>query len=180
MPWMYGRRRLTRVEMAVYAVIVATLVAVFSSYVLDYMEMAEKATMDTTLANVTSAINVRYALLVMSDRRADSGPWLRSNPFELANVFPPNYRGVFGATPAGELDRPAWLFDLTSAELVYFPRLYSHLNDGEADQLRFRLQRNPSGFGFMLVPTSGYTWDAAAFAKLSQIASKSGCTPLFS
>ena len=177
---MYGRRRLTRVEMAVYAFIVAMLIAVFSSYVLDYMEMAEKAAMETTLANVTSAINVRYALLVMSDRRTDSGTWLRANPFELANVFPPNYRGVFGATPVGELGRPAWLFDVTSAELVYFPRLYSHLDNGEIDQLRFRLQRNRSGFGFVLVPASPYTWDLTAFAKFSQNGSKTVRTSLFS
>ncbi len=176
---MYGGRRLTRVEMAVYAFIVAMVIAVFSSYVLDYMEMAEKAAMETTLANVTSAINVRYALLVMSDRRTDSGTWLRANPFELASVFPPNYRGVFGATPVGEVGRPAWLFDVTSAELVYFPRLYSHLENGDVDQLRFRLQRNPSGFGFLLVPTSRYTWDLAAFAKLSQIASTNIRTLLF-
>ena len=177
---MYGRRRLTRVEMAVYAFIVAALIAVFASYILDFMEMAEKASMESTIANVTSAINVRYALLVMSSRQADSAQWLRGNPFELARVSPPNYRGVLGATPMEGMGRPAWLFDAGKAELVYLPRLYSHLENGKGNALRFRLQRHPSGFGFALVPSSPYKWSLAAFARISQIPFKSVCTSLFS
>jgi hypothetical protein len=177
---MYGRRRLTRVEMAVYAFIVAALIAVFASYILDYMEMAEKAAMETTVANVTSAINVRYALLVMSGRQGDSSRWFRGNPFELAGVSPPNYRGALGSASTEELGRPAWLFDVSTAEVVYLPRLYSHLDDGEVDQLRFRLEPAASGFGFALVPSMPYRWRLEAFAKDSQIAFKSVRTSLFS
>lgn len=176
---MYGRRRLTRVEMAVYAFIVAMLVAVFSSYILDYMEMAEKAAMETTVANVTSAINLRYAVLVMSGRQADSAQWFRGNPFELAGISPPNYRGLLGTTSIEELGRPAWLFDAPNAELVYLPRLYSHLDGDGADELRFRLEPHPSGFGFLLVPAVPYRW-ALAFAKDSQIPFKNVRTSLFS
>ena len=180
LPWMYGRRRLTRVEMAVYAFIVAALIAVFSSYILDYMEMAEKAAMETTVANVTSAINVRYALLVMSGRQSDSSQWFRGNPFELAGVSPPNYRGVFGAAATEATVRPAWLFDAVNAELVYLPRLYSHLDDGEAAELRFRLEPSASGFGFVLRPARPYRWGLEAFAKDSQTPFKSVRTSLFS
>ena len=177
---MYGRRRLTRVEMAVYAFIVAALIAVFASYILDFMEMAEKAAMETTVANVTSAINVRYALLVMSGRQAEASQWFRGNPFELAGVSPPNYRGVLGAAATEETRRPAWLFDASTAEIVYLPRLYSHLDGGEVDQLRFRLEPAASGFGYLLVPTTPYRWSLEAFAKDSQIPFKSVRTSLFS
>jgi Tfp pilus assembly major pilin PilA len=180
---MYGRRRLTRVEMAVYAVIVAGLVAVFATYVLDYMEMAEKAAMQTTVTNVASAINLRYAMLAMSGRQADSGQWFRRNPFDLAGISPPNYQGVLGTASASsilDIGRPAWVFDPAKAELVYLPRLYSHLDDGEVDQLRFRLEPNASGFGFVLAPAAPYRWGLEAFAKLSQIAFKSVRTSLFS
>ena len=180
LPWMYGRRRLTRVEMAVYAFIVAALIAVFSSYILDYMEMAEKAAMETTVANVTSAINVRYALLVMSSRQADASRWFRGNPFELAGVTPPNYRGVLGAAATEDTGRPAWLFDAITAEVVYLPRLYSHLDGGEVDQLRFRLEPAGSGFGFALVPARPYRWRLEASAKDSQNAFKNVRTSLFS
>lgn len=162
---MYGRRRLTKVEMAVYAFVVAAVVAVFSTYVLTFMEMAEKASMETTVANVTAAINVRYAMLVMDGHQAKASAWVTANPFELAETYPPNYRGALGNPEAAELDRPAWVFDAARSEIVYLPRLYSHLDDGEMDEVRFRLKRHPSAFGFLLAPTSPYKWEVAALCK---------------
>lgn len=179
-PWMYGRRSLTRVELAVYAAIVATLVVIFSSYLIDYMEMAEKTAMETTVSNVTAAINLRYATLVMAGERAGAAQWSSANPFELARAFPPNYRGERGAEQRLELDRPAWVFDELRAELVYLPRLHRYLGDGTLDELRFRLEPNSSGFGFQLAPTLPYTWRLAGFAINSQIACRKSCTPLFS
>jgi hypothetical protein len=164
---MYGRRKLARVEIAVYAAIIATLVVVFSSYLLDYMEMAEKTAMETTVSSVTAAINLRYATLVMAGERPGAAHWSSANPFELARAFPPNYRGELGAEQRLELDRPAWAFDELRAELVYLPRLHSYLEDGRTDELRFRLEPNPSGFGFHLAPTLPYTWRLAGFAKNS-------------
>ncbi len=164
---MFGRRRLTRVELAVYAVIVATLLVIFASYVLQYMEIAEKAAMETTVNNVTSTINLRYAVLLMRGRSLEAARWTTENPFELAGTFPPNYRGALGAGDALDLERPAWVFDVPRAELVYLPRLHSQLGDGSIDELRFRLERHPSGFGFVLAPTSPYAWNPAASAKNS-------------
>ncbi len=162
---MYGRRRLTRVEIAVYAVIVGTLAVVFFSYLADYMEMAEKTAMQTTLSNVTTAINLRYASLLMQGQPAGAERWQGANPFELADAFPPGYRGLLGDQDRRALDRPVWLFDAARAELVYMPRLHAHLSGGSEDELRFRLERHPSGFGFVLAPTSPYEWNPLGVAK---------------
>jgi hypothetical protein len=159
---MYGRRRLTRIEMAVYAFIVAALLVVFARYVLEFMEMAEKAAMETTVMNVTAAINLHYAAAMVAGQPIATGTWVAANPFELARAFPPNYRGTVGEHDAAGLDRPAWLFDPLRAELVYLPRLHSHLEDG-TDELRFRLERHAAGFGFVLAPTPPYRWHAAGF-----------------
>jgi hypothetical protein len=144
------------------------LIAVFSSYVLSFMEMAEKAAMETTVTNVTAAINIRYAMLLMDGRASESAQWTSANPFELARAFPPNYRGIAG--PNSEpFDRPAWIFDPEHAELVYLPRLYSHLADGESDEVRFRLERHRSGFGFLLAPTSPYKWELASLQNFHKV-----------
>ena len=155
-PWMYGRRRLTRVELAIYAVIVAALIAGFSSYALQYMEVAEKTAMDSTLSNVALAINVRYASRLMAGERDDAS-WTRQNPFELAKAFPPNYRGAGGEDLDGA-DRPAWFFDIERAEIVYLPRLHRFLTTPTDNVLRFALQRSRGGAGYVLVPTSKYQW----------------------
>jgi len=94
LPWMYGRRQLSRVEVAVYAVAIGTLCTVFISYLTDYMEMAEKVAMETTVRNVTAAINLRYAMQVMTGDRRRTEQWTRENPFEVANL-------------SAELSRPA-------------------------------------------------------------------------
>lgn len=179
-PWMYGRRKLTRVEIAVYAVIVATLIVVFTSYMLDYMEMAEKAAMETTLSNVTTALNLRYAAALMAGESVDSARWQRANPIELAQAFPPGYGGELNGRDASRLDRPSWFFDAARAEVLYLPRLHAHLISASGAEIRFHLVRHPSGLGFLLAPTSPYEWRLASFAKNSQSACRTARTPLFS
>lgn len=179
-PWMYGRRKLTRVEIAVYAVIVGTLIAVFTSYMLDYMEMAEKTAMQATVSNVTSALNLRYASHVMAGQPVDVAQWMSSNPFELAQAFPAAYRGELKREDVAQIERPAWLFDAARREILYLPRLHKHLRAASEGEVRFRLEPHHSGFGFALVPTSAFDWGLAAVEKNSQNACKTPCTPLFS
>lgn len=160
---MYGQRRLTRVEMAIYGVVIATLVVVFADYAVDYMEMAEKTAMQTTVTNVTAALNIRYAAAVMTGKAINPKRWLAGNPFELAKAFPPNYTGEVSAGASEPATRPAWFFDTAHKEVVYLPRLHSHLEveDGSAE-IRFRLRAHPSGFGFVLVPAPSYSWTLEA------------------
>lgn len=162
---MYGRRKLTRVELAVYAVIVAALIVVFASYMLDYMEMAEKAAMESTVNNVTSALNLHYASHVMAGKPLDSRPWMAGNPFELARAFPSGYLGQLGDGRSGDVDRPAWFFDAARGEVLYLPRLRRHLSGASNGEIRFHLQRHASGFGFQLAPTSPYTWGLDTLAQ---------------
>lgn len=156
---MYGRRRLTRVEMAIYAVVIATLVVVFADYAVDYMEMAEKMAMETTVTNVTAALNIRYAAAVMTGEAIDPKRWMAGNPFELAKAFPPSYAGEVSGAASAPASRPAWFFDTARKQAVYLPRLHSHLEvaDG-SEEVRFRLRPHPSGFGFVLVPARSYSW----------------------
>jgi len=155
---MFGRRKLTRVEMALYAFVIATLFLVFASYVLDYMEMAEKSSMETTVTNVSSALTIYYATEVLTGKRVDEVKWLQTNPFELVKAFPPNYVSDLGDRDPASLDRPAWYFDAKTYELVYLPRLYSHLETDGAPEVRFRFRANASGLGFVLAPTNRYSW----------------------
>jgi hypothetical protein len=177
---MYGRRKLTRVEMAVYAVIVAALIVLFASYMLDYMEMAEKTAMETTLSNMTTALNLSYAGRVIAGEPVDKGRWVDANPFELARTFPPGYGGELGRRDPDTMSRPAWLFDSTSHEILYLPRLHRYLRSTRDAQVRFRLESHPSGFGFALLPAFPYEWSLSQSEKNSQIACRRACTPLFS
>ncbi|HYX45982.1 MAG TPA: hypothetical protein VE820_04070 [Sphingomicrobium sp.] len=179
-PWMYGRRRLTRVEIAAYAVLIAAALVVFSKFVLDYMEMAERTAMEMTVSNVTSALNIYFATHVMAGEQPASGDWTKKNPFELAHTFPAGYLGELGQRDPAMVERPAWFFDAANAELLYLPRLHGHLSSAREGELRFRLQPRGSGFGFVLVPASPYEWSAGVLAKNSRIAFTMRRTSLFS
>lgn len=172
MSWMYGRRKLTRVEMAVYAGVIAVLVVVFTSYVLDFMEMAEKTAMETTISTVTSALNLRYARHLMAGEAVDARRWLAGNPFELAHAFPSGYMGELRGRDPSTFDRPAWFFDAARREVLYLPRLRRHLSSPFGSEVRYRLARHPSGLGFVLAPTSPFEWSLSSTA----IDSQSSCT----
>jgi hypothetical protein len=154
---MYGRRPLTRLEGALYAVVGVVLIGTFANFALDYMEIAEKTAMQATLNNIASAVNVRYASGLVGGGPMDITDWVGRNPFDLARTVPQHYAGDLDFRDPTAIERPAWIFDAAKGELLYLPRLHRNLSV-EAGVLRFKLVRHRSGAGFMLAPTSPYSW----------------------
>ena len=157
---MYERRRLTRLEIGIYAVGCAFLLAIFANALLDYMELAENTAVHITLQSVTSAIDMRLAADLIRGRPIARGSWSGRNPFEIAGgSSPPSFSGELGDRSLAALERPAWTFDARSGELIYLPRLRRGLSTNDPDGvLRFRLLPRPGGPGYMLVSTSHYEW----------------------
>jgi hypothetical protein len=157
---MYGRRRLTRLEGALYGIIGAVLLALFADRLLVYMELAEKTAVHATLSNLTSAINARVALDMMQGHAPPRGRWAGRNPFELAGTVSGVARPL-GSRPVDSLERATWSYDTERGELIYRPCLSRGSRTQDPDgALRFRLVPQPGGLGYRLVSTSGYEWDA--------------------
>jgi hypothetical protein len=151
----YGRRRLTRIEAALYVAVVAVLIVVFSAYLLDYMEMAEKAAMQMTLNNLNAGLNNQFASRLIKGESTDLGQWIGHNPFQITQSFPENYAGILGDQELASLERPVWVFDADRGEVVYLPRLHKYL---DRDKLRFKILPRATGFGVALVATTTYSW----------------------
>ena len=154
----YGRRRLTRLEAALYGGIAAVLIAVVASHLLDLMEAAERLAVESTINQVNGAVTARLAYEVM---RGDANvrSWERRNPFDLARLSPRNFVGEVDSMQPGALERGTWAFDPARAELVYFPRRQSGLQTADPDgALRFKAVVN-NGIRYVLVPTSPYKWE---------------------
>jgi hypothetical protein len=150
---MYGRRPLTRLEAGIYATLLGIFIAVFVRQTLSYMEIAERATMQATLVNTTSAINVRLAASLGDP--ASARDWTRRNPFEIAGMFPPNF--ARDVDPAF-MDSGQWTYDAVRSELVYLPRLRLRLEIAEEERaLRFRLVRGNAGY--LLQPNVQFRWE---------------------
>lgn len=158
--FMFGRRPLTRLESALYAGVVAALIAVFADRALAYMELAEKAAMHATLGALDSSINARLAAEMLRGHAPAVAAWAGRNPFELAGTTPPSFVADPGTREILLLERPVWAFDAKTGEAVYLPRLYRALTTVDhSSALRFRLVARAGGLGYRLVSTSSYTWE---------------------
>lgn len=153
----YWKRPLTRLELALYAGLVGMAVIFFASRLLDYLELAERASMEMTVARVNSAISVHLAYEMLGGRLIYVEPALRRNPFELAKMPQTNYLGELDDPDLSTLERGNWVFDRQRAELVYLPRLRRTLRVPEDGAIRFHLILR-AGSTYMLVPTSKYVW----------------------
>lgn len=153
----YWRRPLTRLELALYAGLVGIAVMFLASRLLDYLELAERASMEMTVARVNSAINVHLAYEMLGGRLIYAEPALRRNPFELAKMAQSNYVGELESGDLSKVERGNWVFDRQQTELVYLPRLRSGLRSPEDGAIRFHLVRR-GGSTYLLVPTSDYVW----------------------
>ena len=159
---MYGRRRLTRLEIGIYAAGSAVLLTIFINVLLDYMELAEKTALQITLQSIGSALDNRVAADLLRGQPIARGGWSGGNPFDITGAAPPAFCGELGERPLASLERPCWLFDAGRGEVIYLPRLSRRLVTTDPDgALRFRLAlRSVAGPGYTLVSTSSYEWDA--------------------
>jgi hypothetical protein len=156
---MYWRRPLTRLEMALYAAVVAVVLALFLERLLTYMELAERTVMEITVSRVNSALDVRRAYDMLAARAASDPASLSRNPFELAGMSPGNFHGEMDSPSLADLERGNWVFDRARRELIYLPRLRRGLDTADPDgAIHFKLEPRPDA-SYRLVPTPKYAWN---------------------
>lgn len=156
---MFARRPLSRLEMGLYAIIVAIAAAILLGRLLEMMEQAERSAMEQTVTRVNSAINIRIAYEMLDGQLIQVQAALKRNPFDLAKATLPNYRGEGDAFELARVESGSWFFDKDRAELVYKPRLKHNLVTADGSgMVRFRLVAAP-GTRYVLVPANTYTWE---------------------
>ena len=157
---MYGSRPLSRLESALYVIVVSVLMLVLLDRMLAYFEYAERAAVQTTLLNTEAALDLRLAYDVMRGAAPDREAWSAHNPFEQAKMMVPNYAGERVAPDARLLEDGKWVYDRAAHQLIYVPRFNRGLSiEGGGAALRFRLSVGaPDGIP-RLVPVARYRWE---------------------
>jgi hypothetical protein len=157
---MYWRRPLTRFEMGLSAAVVAVVMAAFLARLLDYMEIAERSNMETTVSYINSGINTGLAYDMLEGRPVNMATGLKRNPFELARMSPANFLGELGGRDLASLEKGSWIYDRPTNELIYLPKLRRGLRTEDPQgAIRFRLVQAREKAPYMLVPTSVYEWE---------------------
>ena len=156
----YWRRKLTRLEVGVFAGLCAILISVFLEKALAVMELAERTAMEVTVQHVNSALRLRRAAELISGGVEEPVKVLQTNPFDLARVKVSNvHPDVADAKMLPELERRYWVFDRGDRELIYLPQLHRGLHTEDPEGLvRFRIIDSGDRV-YLLVPIGKYSWD---------------------
>lgn len=149
---MFWRRRLTLLEMGLYAGLVSLALAAFFERAIFFMEQAERMAMETTVTNVNASLALGSARALL-EVRSSAPPSIVT---EMAGS--PNFAGAIRGSELGGIARGQWAYDSGTGELVYLPRLRRGLTVEDPESaLRFRLDQN--GKINKLVPTTTYVWE---------------------
>lgn len=165
----WQQRGLTRFEFAVVAILLAILLGTYLRAVRYYQEQAEAVSVRLTISHIQVGFAQEWAERISKgNNRQGVVELVGANPVRWLEYPPPNYLGEMKTPKVERLDPGSWFFDLNRKELVYLPRLSSHLEQsGSADTkvLRWtlRLAQNPKPkdpeFGDLtLVPVYPYQW----------------------
>ncbi len=127
------------IELAVVAVVLSTLMAVFLERLTFYQGAAERAEFEATLSVYKTALQIRLAELMVERRENEAQTLEVENPTRWLSEKPTNYAGDYPSQP-----QPGWwYFDQTARELVYVANSGRELTvetGGVLKQLRFRVQ----------------------------------------
>ena len=157
---MYGSRPLSRLESALYVIVVCVLVLVFLDRMQVNFEYAERAAVETTLLQTQSALHTRLAYDLMRGQAPDIDAWLAHNPFELAQMTLANFAGERDVPDPGALESGKWTYDRATHQLIYLPRFSRGLAiDGGGTALRFRLSVDRTGGMPRFLPVAPYRWE---------------------
>jgi hypothetical protein len=161
-----ANRQRNVLQSALYVAIFAVLAALLLDRLLTYAEVAEKAAMEGTLAQVRAGLYNRMALLALRGDRAALEALPEQNPFLSSDTRSPNYLGEVDGTAAAPVKAGSWLYDARGHEMVYVPNLKRYFTpaagEGALPEARFRvvLQRTPGGAftGVVIQPAEEYRW----------------------
>lgn len=155
-------------ELAVVAVVLSVLLAVFLERLTYYQEAVERARVDAALRIYKTALQIRLAELIVERREGEARTLEVENPTRWLSEKPTDYAGNYPERP----ETGTWYFDAATRELVYVVNsgrgleLASH--DG-VKQLRFRVkivyqtiraggQQIQGIGGISLQPSVAYRW----------------------
>jgi prepilin-type N-terminal cleavage/methylation domain-containing protein len=160
--------------------LVISLVAILFTVALDrslrYLELAEKAAMESTVGALKSALSLRLGSLYATVGRAATARLGDENPFDLLSQTPEQYAGALFDPALAEVEPGAWYYDRASRQVVYRPQRTRYLvrPRPEVDpRIRFEVlahrfedESRPSAaeglVGVDIRPTTPYLWQAGS------------------
>ncbi len=174
------RSGFTLLELIVVICLVGILLTVAFDRILRYLELAEKAAMETTVGAMKSALTLQVGALYARGGESETARLAEANPFESLSQLPELYAGALFDPGLPDIQPGAWYYDRASREVVYRPQRTRYLvrpRPEEDPRIRFRVVVHllpPGGApggrrglaGLDLAPVVPYLWQAADTLKV--------------
>jgi len=131
----------TRFELLGIILLVSGLSLLLYDRFLGYQALAEKTSMEMTVINMRSGLQLRVAELMMEGKVDKMAGLLDENPIKWLAAPPTNYIGAFQNPEQHAISANTWYFDTRRHELVYIPGRNSIFTaePARATALRFRV-----------------------------------------
>lgn len=144
-------------EWGLVALILATLIGVFTRQTREMQGQAELAAVRATLGSLRTALVIDHLQRAATGTRGNA--LTPRNPFKLLKQRPLNYWEVLTAHGQSKAPPGHWFFDAACDCVGYIPsdpRWLDHFNDG--DIVWFKLSDQERAAPMDLVPKATYTW----------------------
>ena len=129
-----ARRGFALLELVGIIVIASILSLFFYDRLRRYQALAEKQSMEMTVRNMRSGLQLRVAELMMADRMDQAGQLVQENPIRWLATPPPNYLGEISNPRSADIPLNSWYFDPDRHELVYLLRRNKFFGPDPADE----------------------------------------------
>ena len=174
-----GGRGFSLLELVLVISLVAIFIAVAIDRSLRYLELAEKAAMETTIGALRSALTLRMGALYAVGGGGALTRLNEENPFTWLSQLPDAYIGPQWDPKLADISPGSWYYDRSARQVVYRPQRTRYLvRPGPEDpRIRFRVDveygpvdavhpSNPALLKADLEAVNPYLWQAGESAGL--------------
>jgi hypothetical protein len=135
------QRGMGLLETVMVGILISVLIVVFLSRILSLSVAVERESMQQTVINLNSMLNIEALTLIVRNDEKAIAAWEGANPMRLLDPKPIQYTGSFSEPDAMQQKPGSWYFDKNQSLLIYRINNVEQFGGGRAipERVRFRV-----------------------------------------
>lgn len=134
------QRGYTLLEFAVAVMVVGVLAAVLLDRMTYYQAQAERVSLQTTVANLRSTLQIRVEQAKLPGGSLDLTMLAEENPFDWLKSKPVNYAGEYYSPSDEQIGAGNWCFDRSDKSVVYLLNNPETFSGPKTMRLKFKVK----------------------------------------
>jgi hypothetical protein len=136
-----SQRGMGLLETVMVGILISVLIVLFLSRILLLSVAVERESMQQTVINLNSMLNIEALTLIVRNDEKAIAAWEGANPMRLLDPKPIQYTGSFSEPDARQQKPGSWYFDKSQSLLIYRINNVEQFGGGRAipERVRFRV-----------------------------------------